>query len=116
MAWVDEVVVFEELNENDLTKILDLEVSKLEKRVNGLELKINITDEAKRTLVREGATPDSGARGLRRVLEDHLQDRIADLILDGKLTNGGLVSVSLDEEKQLTVVVAQHDTVRQSSE
>ena len=113
---VDEVGVFEELDEADLVQIRDLEVSKLEKRVHGMELVIQIDDDAKLVLVSEGATPDSGARGLRRVLEDHLQDRIADLILDGKLTCGGLVKVSLDENKKLKVVVEEKDTVRQTGQ
>ncbi|MEC9475800.1 MAG: ATP-dependent Clp protease ATP-binding subunit [Planctomycetota bacterium] len=113
---VDEVVVFEELDEADLTMILDLEVAKLEKRVHGMNLTIEISDEAKQVLVKEGATPDSGARGLRRVLEDHLQDRIADLILDGKLGCGGVVKVSLDDNQKLEVVVEQQDTVRHAGE
>lgn len=113
---VDEVVLFDELNESNLTKILDLEVSKLEKRVHGMELAIQIEENAKLALVREGATPDSGARGLRRVLEDNLQDRIADLILDGKLTNGGIVKVTLDDANKVSIVIEQIDTVRQSGE
>ena len=113
---VDEVVMFEELNETDMIKILDLEVSKLEKRVRGLDLSIQIDDDAKLLLVREGATPDTGARGLRRVLEDHLQDKIADLILDGKLFNGGNVKVSVDPDKNLNIVVEQQDTVPQTEQ
>ncbi|PCJ15779.1 MAG: hypothetical protein COB10_00155 [Planctomycetota bacterium] len=113
---VDEVVMFEELNETDMIKILDLEVSKLEKRVRGLNLSIQIDDDAKLLLVREGATPDTGARGLRRVLEDHLQDKIADLILDGKLFNGGNVKVSVDPDKNLNIVVEQQDTVPQTEQ
>ncbi len=113
---VDEVVMFEELNETDMIKILDLEVSKLEKRVRGLNLSIQIDDDAKLLLVREGATPDTGARGLRRVLEDHLQDKIADLILDGKLFNGGNVKVSVDADKNLNIVVEQQDTVPQTEQ
>ncbi len=113
---VDEVVMFEELNETDMIKILDLEVSKLEKRVKGLDLSIQIDNDAKLLLVREGATPNSGARGLRRVLEDHLQDKIADLILDGKLPNGGNVKVSVDAENNLNIVVEQLDTVRQTEQ
>ena len=113
---VDEVVMFEELNESDLVQILDLEVSKLEKRVNGIELAIHIDEDAKRILVREGATPDTGARGLRRVLEDRLQDKIADLILDGKLPHGGTVKVTLDDEKKLNIVVDEKDPVRQTEQ
>ncbi|MGE4633306.1 MAG: ATP-dependent Clp protease ATP-binding subunit [Planctomycetota bacterium] len=113
---VDEVVMFEELIESDLVQILDLEVSKLEKRVNGIELAIHIDEDAKRILVREGAAPDTGARGLRRVLEDRLQDKIADLILDGKLPHGGSVKVTLDDEKKLNIVVDEKDPVRQTEQ
>lgn len=108
---VDEVVFFNEFTEQDLVKILDLEVAKLENRISGLSLVINIEEAAKIRLVREGSGPGTGARGLRRVLEDHLQDRIADLILDGKLIGGGLVKVTINEEDQISVLVEQKNVV-----
>lgn len=108
---VDEVVVFNEFSEKELVQILDLEVSKLEDRVAGLDLKIHIEEAAKLHLVREGSGPGTGARGLRRVLEDHLQDRIADLILDGKFSNGGLVKVTLKSDQQLSVDIEEKDKV-----
>jgi len=108
---VDEVVVFDEFSQEDLVKIHDLEVAKLEARIAALNLTIHIEDEAKQFLVSEGSLPGTGARGLRRVLEDHLQDRIADLVLDGKLNGGGMVKVSLATDGKIEVVVEQQDTV-----
>jgi ATP-dependent Clp protease ATP-binding subunit ClpC len=108
---VDEVVVFNEFSEEELVQILDLEVSKLEARIAGLDLKIHIEESAKMHLVREGSGPGTGARGLRRVLEDHLQDQIADLILDGKLNSGGLVKVTLNSDQQLSVDIEEKDKV-----
>ena len=102
---VDEVVVFDELKEDDLTEILDLEVAKLEARIAGLDLKIEIDSAAKALMVNESAGPATGARGLRRTLEDKLQDRIADLIIDGNLKQGGTVQVSLDDEGQIVINV-----------
>ena len=102
---VDEVVVFDELEEKDLKEILDLEVSKLEARIADLDLKIQIDEAAKSFLVAESSGPSTGARGLRRTLEDKLQDRIADLIIDGNLKTGGIVHVSLDEMGEILVNV-----------
>ena len=109
---VDEVVVFDELNTTDLTEILDLEVAKLENRISQLQLSIQIDDNAKRYLVNESAGPSTGARGLRRVLEDKLQDKIADLIIDGNLTRGGVVNVSLPEDGNLIVNVTATNEVQ----
>ncbi|MDC0347039.1 ATP-dependent Clp protease ATP-binding subunit [Planctomycetota bacterium] len=109
---VDEVVVFDELDTTDLTEILDLEVAKLENRISQLQLSIQIDDNAKRYLVNESAGPSTGARGLRRVLEDKLQDKIADLIIDGNLTRGGVVNVSLPEEGNLIVNVTATNEVQ----
>jgi ATP-dependent Clp protease ATP-binding subunit ClpC len=108
---VDEVVVFNEFSEAELVQILDLEVAKLEARIAGLDLKIHIEEAAKLHLVRAGSAPGTGARGLRRVLEDNLQDRIADLILDGKLNSGGLVKVTLKPDQQVSVVIEEQDKV-----
>ncbi|NCF99561.1 MAG: AAA domain-containing protein [Planctomycetia bacterium] len=109
---VDEVVVFDELNTTDLTEILDLEVAKLENRISQLQLSIQIDDNAKRYLVNESAGPSTGARGLRRVLEDKLQDKIADLIIDGNLTRGGVVNVSFPEDGNLIVNVTATNEVQ----
>jgi len=109
---VDEVVVFDELDTTDLTEILDLEVAKLENRISQLQLSIQIDDNAKRYLVNESAGPSTGARGLRRVLEDKLQDKIADLIIDGNLTRGGVVNVSLPEDGNLIVNVTATNEVQ----
>jgi ATP-dependent Clp protease ATP-binding subunit ClpC len=102
---VDEVVVFDELKEDDLTEILDLEVAKLESRIAGLDLSIQIDDAAKKLMVTESSGPSTGARGLRRTLEDKLQDRIADLIIDGNLKKGGTVQVTLDPDGDIVVNV-----------
>ncbi|NCG57414.1 MAG: AAA domain-containing protein [Proteobacteria bacterium] len=109
---VDEVVVFDELDTTDLTEILDLEVAKLENRISQLQLSIQIDDNAKRYLVNESAGPSTGARGLRRVLEDKLQDKIADLIIDGNLTRGGVVNVSFPEDGNLIVNVTATNEVQ----
>lgn len=112
---LDEVIVFNNFNDDELLEILDLEVKKLEVRMSQMQLTIDITDEAKAILVSEGATPGTGARGLRRVLEDHLQDQIADLILDGKLQVGGTVEVSTDNEGALQLGVSEESPVEQGT-
>ena len=80
-----------------------------------MQLTIAITPEAKKFLVSEGATPGTGARGLRRVLEDHLQDQIADLILDGKLQLGGTVEVTAGSDGKLRLEVNEESPVKQGT-
>ena len=112
---LDDVIVFNNFNEDEYLEILDLEVNKLERRMKQMQLTIAITPEAKKFLVSEGATPGTGARGLRRVLEDHLQDQIADLILDGKLQLGGTVEVTAGSDGKLHLEVNEESPVKQGT-
>ncbi|MEE8141699.1 MAG: ATP-dependent Clp protease ATP-binding subunit, partial [Planctomycetota bacterium] len=103
---IDEIVVFDYFSNDDLLKIFDLEIRKLEARMSNLQLQIEVTPEAARHLISKGATPQSGARGIRRVIEDQIQDRIADLVLDNELTTGSIVTITLTQSNDILIAVA----------
>ena len=73
-----------------------------------MELSLALTDDAADHLIENGTTPKSGARGLRRVIEEKIEDSVADLILDDKLTQGGKVLIDFNaDEGRLTFEVAE---------
>ncbi|MFQ5655007.1 MAG: ATP-dependent Clp protease ATP-binding subunit [Planctomycetota bacterium] len=104
---LDDVAPFDFFTNEDLLKILKMEVQKLEERLKEMDLRVEVDDVAAQRLIDLGASPQAGARGIRRVIEDHVQDSIADLILDKKVKPGGVVRVVVGDGNKVSVVAAQ---------
>lgn len=75
---LNDMVIFEPLSKEDLCKVIDLEVGKLQNRLTPKEIFIELDEEAKRFLVDKGFQPEMGARPLRRVIEEFLEDPLAE--------------------------------------
>ena len=91
---IDEIVVFNRLQENDVMKILNIECKDLAenlKEVGNYKLKMSKT--AKNIILKEGYDPKYGARPLKRTLERMLENKISELILKGELIEGGTINV-----------------------
>jgi len=100
---LDDIIVFHELSEEQLRKIVDLMVTDLQGRMAEHELKLELTEKAKSWLAREGYDPVYGARPLRRVIERHVENPLSSQILRGELKEGDTVRVDLNKEgKELT--------------
>ncbi|MCI0651928.1 MAG: ATP-dependent Clp protease ATP-binding subunit [Planctomycetes bacterium] len=108
---LDEIVHFEPFTHEELRKILSLEVRKLETRLKNLHLKIHLSDDAADLLLRMGVSPASGARGLRRVLEEKVEDLIADRILDRKIHEGECLLVKVGPDEQFVIEVHEEASV-----
>ena len=78
----DAIIRFKELTEEDLLQIVDLMLHELEETIEDKDIKITVTDEAKRQLVKLGYDPRFGARPLRRVIQDKIENQLTDLILE----------------------------------
>lgn len=91
----DAIVSFNELTEEDLLQIVDLLLEDLQKSLEEQQLKLTISDEAKRQLVILGYDKRFGARPLRRVIQDKIEDSLTDLLLDEEQLSH--VSISLKE-------------------
>ena len=78
----DAIVNFNELTKDDLLQIVDLMLAELKETIEEQEIEITITDEAKAELVRLGYDPRFGARPLRRVIQDKIEDQLTDLMLE----------------------------------
>ena len=80
----DETVVFKKLEKEDMKKILALELAKLQSRLKGQHLTLSLDKKATDFLIEKGYDSALGARPLRRVVQDYIEDPLADLVLAGK--------------------------------
>ncbi len=95
---LDEIIVFHELSEEQLRKIVDLMIKDLATRLAERKLTIELTDRAKLWLAKEGYDPQYGARPLRRVIEHQVENPLSTKILRGDLKEGDSVLVDVGEE------------------
>ncbi|MBS0621153.1 MAG: ATP-dependent Clp protease ATP-binding subunit [Verrucomicrobia bacterium] len=95
---LDGVVIFKPLDKSSLFNVIELEVSKVKSRLARKQIAIDLDDKAKEFLVTKGFQPEMGARPLRRVIEQHLEDPLAEQLLLHP-DQGGNWSVSSDGEK-----------------
>src|SRR5678815_3013110 len=96
---VDETIIFDRLNDEDITHIVEIQLKRLEKRLDDQKLRLVLTDEAKRHLAREGYDPVYGARPLKRVIQRELLDPLALSILDGKFHEGQTITADARDGK-----------------
>ncbi len=92
----DAIIEFNSLNENDLVQIVDIMLQELKEGLNERRIELSVTDSAKKKLAHMGYNAAFGARPLRRVLQDQIEDRIADMLLDSLDVLGFQVDVKDD--------------------
>ncbi len=91
---IDEIVVFNRLQEDDVMKILNIECKDLATNLKEIgNYKLKISKAAKQIILKEGYDPKYGARPLKRTLERMIENKISELILKGELTEGGIINV-----------------------
>jgi ATP-dependent Clp protease ATP-binding subunit ClpC len=95
---LDDIIVFRSLTNEDLKRIIDIELAKLSKRLTEKGLKLVLTEEAKEFLIEKGSNKEYGARPLRRALEQHLEDPMAEDLLRGKFSGKDTVTVVVRDE------------------
>ncbi len=96
----DDVIVFRHLNQDNLKQIVELEVSKIRERLAEKGLKLVLTDDAKKFLIKKGSNVDFGARPLRRSVENYVEDPLSERLLSGEFQGKDtiMVGVAKDEE------------------
>jgi ATP-dependent Clp protease ATP-binding subunit ClpC len=95
---VDEIVVFHQLSQADIERIVDLMVAQIEGRLKDKDMGIELTPAAKTLIAKRGFDPVLGARPLRRALQRDIEDILAEKILFGELSAGQIVLVDVAEE------------------
>ncbi|MDH6142294.1 MULTISPECIES: ATP-dependent Clp protease ATP-binding subunit [Kitasatospora] len=94
---IDEVIVFHALTRADLIKIVDLLLERSRRRLKAQDVDLEVTDEAKEWLANKGYQPEFGARPLRRTIQSELDNRVANLLLDGTVREGDTVLVTISD-------------------
>ena len=99
---LDDIIVFHELTEEQLRKIVDLMIKDLEGRLAERKIGLELSEKAKSWLSKEGYDPVYGARPLRRVIERYIENPLSSKVLRGELKEGDTVKVDIDKENKLT--------------
>jgi ATP-dependent Clp protease ATP-binding subunit ClpB len=102
---IDEIVLFKSLSKAVLTKIVDLELTKVQKRLKNKDIKLKISPKVKKKLAEEGYDITFGARPLKRIIQNMILDELSLEIIEGKIKNGDnvLIDIGLKERIELKV-------------
>ncbi len=95
---LDDIIVFHELSEEQLRKIVDLLVREVEERLAERKIGLTLSEKAKSWLAKEGYDPIYGARPLRRVIERYVENPLSNQVLRGDIKEGDTVKVDLGKE------------------
>lgn len=99
---IDEIIVFHKLNNEDIRKIMDIMLNQLKNRLTEQEIDIEIDESVKQLLIEKGTDINYGARPLKRTIQNVLEDKIAEAMLDGKIKPGKVAKViAKDGEVQI---------------
>ncbi|AZA80270.1 ATP-dependent Clp protease ATP-binding subunit [Chryseobacterium sp. G0186] len=96
---IDDIVIFNSLVQDDIKKIIDIELNKLYGRLEKLGYKVELTDEAKDFISEKGWDKDFGARPLKRAIQKYIEDLLAEMLVNKQLNEGETVILELNEAK-----------------
>jgi ATP-dependent Clp protease ATP-binding subunit ClpB len=96
---VDEVVLFHGLTREDIKKIVDIQLARVEKRLADQNITLNVADAAKELIAREGYDPVFGARPLKRVIQKKILDALSLEILSGRFKDGDKIKAVVDKKQ-----------------
>ncbi|MFN8483257.1 MAG: ATP-dependent chaperone ClpB [Anaerolineae bacterium] len=99
---IDDIILFHPLSETDLAHIVEIQLDRLRKMLAGRDIRLELTDTAKRRLVQEGYDPAFGARPLRRVIQRRIQDALAIKLLAGQFGDGDTIVVDATDGGEFT--------------
>jgi len=96
---IDETILFHSLSKEQLSKIVDVQLDGLRRRLAARNMKLELSDEAKRLLADEGYDPTYGARPLKRVIQQRIENPLASKILSGEFADGDTIHIDVDKAK-----------------
>lgn len=101
---VDDIITFDPLDKESIIRIIDIELNTFYKRVSDLGYQLALTDEAKSFLADEGYSSEFGARPLRRAIQQHLEDALAELLLNDAIHVGATICADFDGENKKLIL------------
>ncbi len=90
---IDEIIVFHKLTDKEITKIIDIMLKEVTDRLKEQNIQIQISDSVKTLISKKGIDTNYGARPLRRAIQTMIEDKLAEQILDGKIKQGGKITL-----------------------
>ena len=100
---LDEIVLFDQLSEDSILKIVNVELKELIDRMKDINIELSVEDDAKKFLAKEGYEPAYGARPLKRAIQQHVEDVIADAVITKKIKDGKVVIAKIKGENKLFI-------------
>lgn len=100
---LDEIITFDQLDNTAIRNIVDIELSRLFKRINDMGYAVEISEEAKEMLAQKGYSPQYGARPLKRAIQTYIEDVLCELLLDDEKKLSSTITIDVDEGDKLKV-------------
>jgi ATP-dependent Clp protease ATP-binding subunit ClpC len=96
---LDDIIYFKELGKENMLDILEVELTKTLPRIESLGYKIKVSQDLKEKICEDGFNPKFGARPLKRIIQKYIEDTLADLMVQTKISDGDTVTLSFDKSK-----------------
>lgn len=100
---LDEIITFDQLDNTAIRKIVDIELSRLFRRINDMGYAVEISDEAKTLLANKGYSPQYGARPLKRAIQTYIEDVLCELLLSDEKRTSKTIAIDVDGDDKLKV-------------
>jgi ATP-dependent Clp protease ATP-binding subunit ClpB len=95
---IDETIIFDRLTDKEITSIVDIQLKRLLKRLDQQNIRLELTDKAKKFLAKEGYDPAYGARPLKRVIQQQILNPLSVAILDGEFGEGDKITAEVEKD------------------
>ncbi len=96
---IDETIIFDRLTDKEITSIVDIQLKRLLKRLDQQNIRMTLTEKAKKFLAKEGYDPAYGARPLKRVIQQQILNPLSVAILDGQFVEGDSIVAEVEEDR-----------------
>jgi len=96
---IDEIIVFHKLTVKELEEIVDIMLQQIKNRISEKNIKLEIDKKAKELIIKKGTDTNYGARPLRRAIQNMIEDKLAEEILEGNLKSGDTAKITVKDEE-----------------
>lgn len=100
---LDAIIVFHQLNQEEILSIVDLMIGMVRKELEEKQIDLEITDAAKKHIGEKGFDPVLGARPLRRLIQNEVEDSLSDELLGGRIKAGDVAIIDVDEDDKIVI-------------